>query len=56
MKFTRPSEGMAGPSSAIGIMRFFDQDTAGPKLTPEFVFVVAVGFTALVIVMRFMFG
>ena len=29
--------GVAGPSSSLGIMRFFDADTAGPKLSPEFI-------------------
>ena len=50
------SSGLAGPSTSIGIMRFFDQDTAGPRMTPEFVVFIAVGFTVLVIVMRSFFG
>ncbi len=39
MKF-KHSTPTTGPSSSLGIMRFFDTETAGPKLTPEFVMVV----------------
>lgn len=42
MKFTRNSSDSSGPSSAIGIMRFFDTDTGGPKISPEFVVVFSV--------------
>jgi len=47
MKMTKTPRTAGGPSSSIGIMRFFDTDTAGPKLTPEFVLVL----TGIVIVM-----
>ena len=36
---------VSGPSSSIGIMRFFDAETPGPKLSPEFI----VGFSLIVI-------
>ena len=39
VKFTKnkPSEAGGGPSSAIGIMRFFDAESKSPKLSPYFV-------------------
>jgi preprotein translocase subunit Sec61beta len=37
---------VSGPSSSIGIMRFFDAETPGPKITPEFF----VGFAIIVII------
>jgi len=46
----------AGPSSAIGIMRFFDQDTGGPKMTPEFVVDFSVVFVVLVLVVKTLMG
>lgn len=42
MKFQKPRRQIAGPSSAIGLMRFFDTEMAGPKISPEFVFIVSV--------------
>ncbi|PIN85740.1 MAG: preprotein translocase subunit Sec61beta [Candidatus Diapherotrites archaeon CG11_big_fil_rev_8_21_14_0_20_37_9] len=48
MKFTRTSGQQSGPSSAIGIMRFFDADSGGPKISPEFVIGVTVVFTILI--------
>lgn len=44
----------AGPSSSIGIMRFFDADTKGPKLTPEFVIGITVAFIVLILAVRFL--
>jgi len=44
---SRPAEGAgSGPSSAIGIMRFFDADSKSPQLNPYFV----VGVIAVIIV------
>jgi len=43
---------VSGPSSSLGIMRFFDADTSGPKLTPEFVVGVALALIILVLVLR----
>lgn len=42
----------AGPSSAIGLMRFFDTEMAGPKFSPQFVIVVAIVIVAAILVMR----
>ncbi len=47
MKFQRTSGGVSAPSSSIGIMRFFDTDTAGPKLTPALVVIVPGAFSAI---------
>lgn len=47
MKLTRES-GESGPSSSIGIIRFFDTDSGGPKMRPEFVLGLAVVFTAII--------
>ncbi len=41
-----------GPSSSLGIMRFFDADTSGPKLSPEFVVAVAVALVAIVLIIK----
>lgn len=48
VKFTKSktAEAGGGPSSAIGIMRFFDSDSKSPKLSPYFV----IGVTVVVIV------
>ena len=46
VKFTRAQPQGAGPSSAIGVQRFFDVDEGGPQLTPNMVF----GFAIVVIV------
>ena len=46
----------AGPSSAIGIMRFFDQDTGGPKMTPEFVVGFSVVFVVFVLLVKTFMG
>ncbi|MBU0635648.1 preprotein translocase subunit Sec61beta [Candidatus Micrarchaeota archaeon] len=43
---------MSGPSSSLGIMRFFDVDSSGPKMTPELVMGIAIGFTILILVLQ----
>lgn len=53
MKMERtPTQG--GPSSALGIMRFFDTDSNKPKITPELVIGVTIFFTALMLVFHFL--
>ncbi|MBN2127492.1 MAG: preprotein translocase subunit Sec61beta [Candidatus Diapherotrites archaeon] len=42
----------SGPSSAIGILNFFDADTSGPKLSPEFVLLVTVAFIVVIVAMH----
>ncbi len=46
VKFTQSAPQESGPSTGIGIQRFFDTDEGGPKLTPPMVF----GFAIVVIV------
>ncbi len=46
VKFTRNKADTSGPSSAIGIMRFFDSDSKSPKLNPYFV----IGAIALIVI------
>jgi len=53
MKFQRTASDASGPSSSIGIMRFFDQDMGGPKLSPEFILILVVGFVFLMLILHF---
>ncbi|MFH1391040.1 MAG: SEC61-beta family protein [Candidatus Diapherotrites archaeon] len=53
MKFNSSPQS-SGPSSAIGIMRFFDTDTGGPKMSPEFVVGLAIVFTVVVMAFHIM--
>ncbi|MFH1587573.1 MAG: preprotein translocase subunit Sec61beta [Candidatus Diapherotrites archaeon] len=56
MKFQKTSAGAAGPSSALGIMRFFDTDAGGPKMSPEFVVIAAVLLAVVVLIVgKFLF-
>jgi len=43
---------VSGPSSSLGIVRFFDASTSGPKLSPEFVIGIAIGLIAIVLIIR----
>ena len=57
VKFTksRPSEAGSGPSSAIGITRFFDADSKSPTLSPYVVVaIIAVFIIALLVVKNLM--
>ena len=40
------NKNLGGPSSALGIMRFFDSDSLAPKISPEFIVIVTVVFIA----------
>ncbi|MEK6821094.1 MAG: hypothetical protein AABY11_01700 [archaeon] len=42
VKFTQSKPEAAGPSTAIGVQRFFDTDNGGPPLTPTMVFAAAI--------------
>jgi len=48
----KPSEAGGGPSSAIGIMRFFDADSKSPKLHPYFVVGAIIVFIVLIVLMK----
>ena len=52
MKFTSSGGGVSGPSSSIGIIRFFDADSGGPKMTPEFVVGISVAFALVLVAVR----
>ncbi|MFA5931487.1 MAG: preprotein translocase subunit Sec61beta [archaeon] len=56
VKFTKskPSEAGGGPSSAIGIMRFFDSDSKSPKLNPYFVMGIIAIFIIGILILKFM--
>jgi len=52
VKFTKnkPSAGGGGPSSAIGIMRFFDAESKSPKLSPHFVLAASIVFVVIMLI------
>lgn len=53
---SKPSAAGSGPSSAIGITRFFDADSKSPKLNPYLVIaIIAVFIIAILIVKNFFF-
>lgn len=41
-----------GPSSTIGLMRFFDAETKGPKVSPEFVVIASAAVGVFWIVLQ----
>jgi preprotein translocase subunit Sec61beta len=49
VKLTR-GPAVSGPSSSLGIMRFFDADTSGPKLSPELIIIIALALIVIVLV------
>lgn len=53
VKFTQSAPQSQGPSSGIGVQRFFDTDEGGPKLTPNMVFGFAIVVCVLFIAARF---
>lgn len=51
VKLTRgPS--VSNPSSSLGVMRFFDVDLSGPKINPELVLAICIGFTILILIAK----
>lgn len=38
----RKGRSVSGPSSTIGLMRFFDTETRGPKITPQFIIAISI--------------
>jgi preprotein translocase subunit Sec61beta len=51
---SKPSEAGSGPSSAIGIMRFFDADSKSPQLSPYFLIGVTIVFIIALLVLKSM--
>ncbi len=54
VKFTKRAAQSSGPSSSIGIMRFFDADSKSPKLNPYFVVAAIIVFIVLILVLGLM--
>ncbi len=50
------TKGISNPSSSLGIMRFFDVESGGPKLTPQLVVGITIVFLIAAIALRFVFG
>jgi preprotein translocase subunit Sec61beta len=56
VKFTKnKSAPGSGPSSAIGIMRFFDADSKSPKLSPYFILGASIVFIIIALVLGIIF-
>lgn len=52
VKFTQSAPQGQGPSSSIGIQRFFDTDEGGPRLTPEMVIGAAIVLIVIMLVLH----
>ena len=46
----------AGPSTSIGIITYYGQDTGGPKMTPEFAVGFSVVFVVFVLMVKIFMG
>lgn len=55
VKLQRSAPGASAPTSSLGIMRFFDVDSGGPKLSPQLALGIIIGFTLLILVVRTFF-
>lgn len=49
----RKGKSVRGPSSAIGILRFTDVDTKGPRVSHKLIIGIVVAFIMLEIVIQF---
>ena len=54
VKFTKTKPETSGPTSALGIMQFFDTDSKSPQLNPWFVVGFAIIFVIFVLVLKFL--
>lgn len=52
VKFTKSKKSTSGPSSAIGVMRFFDAESKSPKLTPKFIIAVSIVFIIIMLALK----
>jgi preprotein translocase subunit Sec61beta len=43
---------ISGPSSSLGIMRFFDVESGGPKVSPEFVVGISIVFAFIILLLK----
>ncbi|MCX8158098.1 MAG: preprotein translocase subunit Sec61beta [Candidatus Diapherotrites archaeon] len=53
MKFRKIGDTSQGPSSTLGIMRFFDVEIGGPKISPGFVIGLTLAFILIIIILKF---
>ncbi len=53
VKFTQSAPQGQGPSSSMGVQRFFDTDEGGPRLTPQMVFGFAVAVIIVMIALQY---
>lgn len=51
MKFNQTKTTTQQPSSALGIMRFFDSDSKTPKISPQIIAGITVVFIVLMIIL-----
>jgi len=47
----RKGKSTSSPSSSIGLMRFFDAESKGPKISPQFIMVLTVAIAVIWIVL-----
>lgn len=52
VKFLRNKSQESGPSSAIGITRFFDADSKSPQLSPYFIVGATIAFVILILALK----
>ncbi len=52
VKFSQSAPTVQGPSSGIGVQRFFDTDEGGPQLTPPMVFGFAIAVCILFVALH----
>lgn len=43
------------PASSAGLLRFFEDETKGYKIKPEYVFAIATGFIGISILIKLLF-
>lgn len=52
----RKGRSVSGPSSSIGLMRFFDAESKGPKLSPKFIVLLCIAVAVTWIVVQQFFA
>ncbi|MEM0360789.1 MAG: preprotein translocase subunit Sec61beta [Candidatus Diapherotrites archaeon] len=52
----RKGRAASSPSSTIGLMRFFDAESKAPKISPQFVLLVAIAIAVIWIIALKFFG
>ena len=52
VKFTQSAPQGQGPSSAIGVQRFFDVQEGGPQLSPVMVFGAAIALIVIILAIK----